>query len=178
MVSVFKEATKEEISPEDFMRSLQTQGVKAFDPLKQQWTNDLKSQYDKQLEAIQAERTSDRVIVEDMRRQIDTTNYPDYIKLKPVMNAIANDEHCPIDWSQDMGTIYDTLYKLAKSASAETAMKEAHSQGLKEAEAKIARESGTAVATGGKAASISNPADIKDLGKLREFFVAQLGEAE
>jgi hypothetical protein len=178
LTHVFKEATKEEISPEDFMKALQTQGVKAFDPLKQQWTGEVKSEYDKRIEAIQAERASDRVVLEDMRRQIDSTNYPDYAKLKPVMNEIANAENCPIDWSQDMGVIYDTLYKLAKANSAESAMKEAHSQGLKEAEAKIAREAGTAVVTGGKAASVSNPADIKDLGKLREYFVAQLGEAE
>ena len=178
LTQVFKEATKEEISPEDFMKALQTQGVKAFDPLKQQWTGELKSDYDKRIEAMQTERAADRVILEDMRRQIDTTNYPDYMKLKPVMNEIANMENCPIDWAQDMGVIYDTLYKLAKANSAESAMKEAHSQGLKEAEAKIAREAGTAVATGGKAASVSNPSEIKDLSKLREYFVAQLGEAE
>lgn len=178
LTAVFKEATKEEISPEDFMKALQSQGVKAFDPLKQQWTGELKSEYDKRIEAIQAERTNDRVQIEELRRTVDTVNYPDFQKLKPVMNEIANAEHSPIDWSQDIGLIYDTLYKLAKAASAETAIKEAHSQGLKEAEAKVARESGTAVATGGKAASVSNPADIKDLGKLREYFVAQLGEAE
>jgi hypothetical protein len=178
LTSIFKEATKEEISPEDFMRALQSQGVKAFDPLKQQWTNELKSDYDKRLEAIQAERTNDRVQIEEMRRTVDAQNYPDFQKLKPVMNEIANAENCPIDWSQDIGVIYDTLYKLAKANSAESAIKEAHSQGLKEAEAKVARESGTAVATGGKAASVSSPADIKDLSKLREYFVAQLGEAE
>lgn len=178
LTTVFKEATKEEISPEDFMKALQSQGVKAFDPLKQQWTNELKSDYDKRLEAIQTERANDRVIMEDLRRQIDTVNYPDYAKLKPVMNEIANAENCPIDWSQDMSVIYDTLYKLASANSAENAIKTAHAQGLKEAEAKVAREAGTAVATGGKAASVSNPADIKDLSKLREYFVAQLGEAE
>jgi hypothetical protein len=178
LTTVFKEATKEEISPEDFMKALQSQGVKAFDPLKQQWTGELKSEYDKRIEAIQAERTNDRVQIEELRRTVDTVNYPDFQKLKPVMNELANAEHSPIDWSQDIGLIYDTLYKLAKANSAETAIKEAHSQGLKEAEAKVARESGTAVATGGKAASVSSPADIKDLGKLREYFVAQLGEAE
>jgi hypothetical protein len=178
LTTVFKEATKEEISPEDFMKALQSQGVKAFDPLKQQWTGELKSEYDKRIEAIQAERTNDRVQIEELRRTVDTVNYPDFQKLKPVMNELANAEHSPIDWSQDIGLIYDTLYKLAKASSAENAIKEAHSQGLKEAEAKVARESGTAVATGGKAASISSPADIKDLGKLREYFVAQLGEAE
>jgi hypothetical protein len=178
LTHVFKEATKEEISPEDFMKALQTQGVKAFDPLKQQWTGEVKSEYDKVIEQIQTERTNDRVLIEDMRRQIDSATYPDYAKLKPLMNDIANSEQCPIDWSQDISVIYDTLYKLAKAVSAESAMKEAHAQGLKEAEAKIAREAGTAVATGGKAASVSNPADIKDLGKLREYFVAQLGEAE
>jgi hypothetical protein len=178
MVNVFKEATKQEISPEDFMKALQSQGVKALDPLFQQRETTLKSTYDKQLESLQAERASDRVQIEELRRIVDTTTYPDFVKLKPVMNEIANADNCPIDWGQDIGVIYDTLYKLAKAASAESAIKEAHSQGLKEAEAKVAREAGTAVATGGKSASVSNPADIKDLGKLREYFVAQLGEAE
>lgn len=178
LTGIFKEATKKEVSPEDFMKALQSQGVKAFDPLKEQWTNELKSDYDKRMEAIQAERAADRVAIEEMRRQLDTERYPDFVKLKPLMNEIANAENSPIDWSQDIGLIYDTLYKLAKANSAESAMKEAHSQGLKEAEAKVAREAGTAVATGGKAASVSNPADIKDLSKLREYFVAQLGEAE
>jgi hypothetical protein len=178
LTSVFKEATKEEISPEDFMKALQSQGVKAFDPLKQQWTGELKSEYDKRIEGIQAERTNDRVQIEELRRTVDTVNYPDFQKLKPVMNDIANSDSYPLDWSQDIGVIYDTLYKLAKAASAETAIKEAHSQGLKEAETKVAREAGTAVTTGGKAASVSSPGDIKDLSKLREYFVAQLGEAE
>ena len=178
MVRVFQEATKEEISPEDFMKALQSQGVKAFEPLKKQWQDELKSGYDKTLDDLQTQRMSDRVEIEVMKRRLDSTRYPDFQKLEEKMGEMANDPKCPVDWGQDVGVIYDTLYKLAKAASADTAIKEAKAQGLKEAEAKIAREAGTAVATGGKAASVSNPADIKDLKKLREYFVAQLGEAE
>lgn len=178
MVRVFQEATKEEISPEDFMKALQSQGVKAFDPLKKQWQDELKSSYDKTLEDIQTQRMSDRVEIEVMKRRLDTARYPDFQKLEDRMGEIANDPNSPVDWSKDVNVIYDTLYKLAKAGSAESAIKEARAQGLKEAESKLAREAGTAVATGGKAASVSNPAEIKDLKKLREYFVAQLGEAE
>lgn len=178
MVKIFKDASREEISPEDFMKALQSQGVKAFDPLRAQWTQEIEEKYNNQLSQLQNDRVADRVELETMRRRLDGTNYPDFQKLEPIMREIAEMENCPVDFSQDLGVIYDTLYKLAKAASAENAIKEAHARGLKEAEAKVAREAGTAVATGGKAASVSNPADIKDLGKLREYFVAQLGEAE
>lgn len=178
MLKVFQDATKQEISPEDFMKALQSQGIKAFEPLKKQWQDELRSSYDKTLEEIQTQRVSDRVEIEVMKRRLDSVRYPDFAKLEDKMGELANDPKCPVDWSQDIGLIYDTLYKLAKAGSAETAIKEAHSQGVKDAETKIAKEAGTAVATGGKAASVSNPADIKDLKKLREYFVAQLGEAE
>lgn len=178
MLKVFQDATKEEISPEDFMKALQSQGVKAFDPLKKQWQDEMKSSYEKQLEQIQTDRMADRVELEVMKRRLDSVRYPDFQKLEDKMGELANDPNAPIDWSKDINVIYDTLYKLAKANSADTAIKEARAQGLKEAEGKLAREAGTAVATGGKAASVSNPADIKDLKKLREYFVAQLGEAE
>lgn len=178
LTSALKEATREEVSPEDFMKTLQTQGLKALDPLREQWTNDLKTDYNKQIQELHSARIADRVEIEVMKRRLDSTRFPDFAKLEPVMQEIANSENCPVDFGQDIGVIYDTLYKLAKASSAENAIKEARAQGLKEAEGKIAREAGTAVATGGKAASTTNPADIKDLSKLREFFVAQLGEAE
>lgn len=178
MFKTLSEATKEEISPEDFMKSLQSQGVKAFDPLRQQWQEEIKSTYDKALEERDTQLTQLQTQFEVMRRELDATNYPDFAKLKPVMNEIANSETCPVDFNQPVGVIYDTLYKLAKTLSAENAVKEAHSRGSKEAEARVAREAGTAVATGGKAGTISNPADIKDLKKMREYFVSQLGEAD
>lgn len=178
MVKALSEATKEEISPEDFMKSLQSQGVKAFDPLRQQWTTEVKSEYEKALEERDTQITQIQTQFEVMRRELDQTNYPDFAKLKPVMNELANSENCPVDFNQPVGVIYDALYKLAKTLSAENAVKEAHSRGVKDAQANLAKEAGTAVATGGKAGSINNPADIKDLKKMREYFVSQIGEAD
>jgi len=178
MVKALSEATKEEVSPEDFMKSLQSQGVKAFDPLRQQWTSEVKSEYEKALEERDTQITQIQTQFEVMRRELDATNYPDFAKLKPIMNELANSENCPVDFNQPIGIIYDALYKLAKTVSAEQSVKEAHSRGIKDAEARVAKEAGTAVATGGKAGSMGNPADIKDLKKLREYYVSQLGEAD
>jgi hypothetical protein len=178
LVKAFQDASQEEVSPEEFMKALQSQGIKAFDPLRQKWTSEVREQYDKALDAIRQERLGDRVELEVMKRRYDSQRYPDFDKLLPVMQELAQDDNCPVNWNQDVGLIYDTLYKLAKASSAENAIKEAHALGVKDAEGKVAKEAGSAVATGGKAGSVTNPADIKDVSKLREYFVAQLGEAE
>lgn len=146
----FTEATKQEISPEEFMKSLQTQGVKAFDPLRAEWTKELKTEHEKALEARDQEITSLKTNFEIMRREIDATNYPDFAKLKPVMNEIASSENCPVDWNQDVGVIYDTLYKLARDLKAEESVKQAHQLGKQQADAQAAKEAGSAVAAGGK----------------------------
>jgi uncharacterized protein (DUF2267 family) len=174
----FAEATKEEISPEDFIKAIQTQGVKAFHPLKDQWTKEIREEYDKSLTEEKNARMSLQTNFEIMRREMDSSNYPDFAQLKDAMNDIANSDNCPVDWSQDTGVVLDTLYKLARSYSMENAIREAKSIGSKEAEAKIAKESATAVAPGGKSGGPTNPTDIKDLSKLRQYFVSQIGEAE
>lgn len=178
MAKVFVQATKQEVSPEDFMKSLQSQGPKALDPLKTQWQQEIKEQYDAALAKINEERIQDRSDFELMRRRSDTSNYPDFAKLEAQMAELANSENCPVDWGQGPAVVYDTLYKLARAASADNAIKEAHARGLKEAESKIAKESATAVAGGGKAGSITNPSDFKNIADMRKHFVAQLGEAE
>lgn len=175
----FATATQKEISPEEFMKSLQTQGVKAFEPLREQWTKELNDNHNKALEELRNDNTTLKTNFEVMRRQLDSKNYPDFVELMPVMNEIGASENCPVDWGNpDIGLIYDTLYKLARNFKAEESVRKAHGLGLKQGEAQAAKEASTAVATGGKAGSLSNPAEIKDLKKLREYFVSQLGEAE
>lgn len=146
----FAEATKQEVSPEEFMKSLQTQGIKAFDPLRQEWTKELKSEHEKALEARDQEITGLKTNFEVMRREMDITNYPDFGKLKPIMNEIASSENCPVDWNQDVGVIYDTLYKLARDLKAEESVKQAHKIGRESADAQSAKEAASAVAAGGK----------------------------
>jgi len=146
----FAEATKQEVSPEEFMKSLQTQGVKAFDPLRDQWTKELKDEHNKALAERDGQISKLEINVAIMSRRADSENYPDFAKLMPVMQEIAGSENCPVDWNQDVDVIYDTLYKLARDLKAEESVKKAHELGRKEADAQAAKEASTAVAAGGK----------------------------
>lgn len=166
----FAQATKQEISPEEFMKSLQTQGLKAFDPLREEWTNDLKSQHQKDLETRDHEITALKTNFEVMRRELDTVNYPDFAKMKETMQMIADSENSPIDWNQDVGVIYDTLYKLARDLKAEESVKEARAIGRKEADAQAAKEASTAVAAGGKTNTTGVNLQNASAADLRKHF--------
>lgn len=174
----FAQATEEEVSPEDFIKALQTQGIKALNPLKDKWTKDLQTSYETALQERDGQLLNLRTQFEIMRRQQDVTNYPDFAKLQETMQQLAESENCPVDWNQDPAVVLDTLYKLARAVSAETAVKQAKQLGRQEAEAQLAKEAATSVATGGKSGATSNPKEIKDIKKLREYFVSQIGEAE
>lgn len=175
----FAEATKEEISPEEFIKSIQTQGLKAFNPLREQWTNEIRETYDKELADRDAKVAKLEIDFAIMRRRADSENYPDFNKLEATMQQILDSEDCPVDVERvGSEAALDTLYKLARSYSMETAIKQAKTLGEKEAEAKLAKESATAVAPGGKSGGPTDPTDIKDLAKLRQYFVNQIGEAE
>lgn len=147
---IFAEATKQEISPEEFKKSLETQGIKAFDPLRQEWTKELKDGYEKELSSRDQAFAALQTDFEVMRRELDVTNYPDFAKLKETMNEIAGQENCPVDFNQPVGVIYDTLYKLARNLKAEDSIKQAREIGRKESDAQAAKEASTAVAAGGK----------------------------
>lgn len=170
----FTQATKQEISPEEFMKSLQTQGVKAFDPLREEWTKELKTEHEKALEARDQKITSLETNFEIMRREADVTNYPDFGKLKTTMNEIASSENCPVDWNQDIGVIYDTLYKLARDLKAEESVKKAHELGRQSADAQAAKESATAVAAGGKTNTAGLDTRKMSAAQLKQHF-AKLG---
>lgn len=146
----FAQATKQEISPEEFMKSLQTQGLKAFDPLREEWTKELKTEHEKALEERDQKITGLQTNFEIMRRELDVKSYPNFAELKSVMNEIASSDNCPVDWNQDVGVIYDTLYKLARDLKAEESVKQAHEIGRKSADAQSAKEAASAVAAGGK----------------------------
>jgi len=170
----FAQATKQEVSPEEFMKSLQTQGIKAFDPLRDEWTKELKTEHEKALETRDQEITGLKTSFEIMRRELDVTNYPDFAKLKPVMNEIASSENCPVDWNQDVGIIYDTLYKLARDLKAEESVKQAHELGRKQADAQAAKEASTAVAAGGKTNTSGLDTRSMSAADLKKHF-AKLG---
>jgi hypothetical protein len=114
-----------------------------------------------------------------MKRRLDTKNYPDFEQLETQMQELVESDKCPIDFNKlSISEIYDTLYNLARSQHSDKAIQQAEQLGRKSAEAALAKESQTTVAGGGKSGSITNPTEIKDIKKLREYFVAQLGEAE
>lgn len=178
---LFQEATKEEISPEEFMKSLQKDGVKAFDPLREQWVAPIKEDYNKQISELQSQRLQDRNALAVMRRELDTKNYPDWVALKPAMNAIVESPNCPIDWSTgDLDAIYDTLYKLAKDSRADESVKKAKEIGAKEEQSRAAKEAAASVAGGGKTAGSTTPdlEKVKDISKLREMVAAMHGVAD
>lgn len=170
----FAQATKQEVSPEEFMKSLQTQGVKAFDPLREEWQKEWKSEHEKELEARDQKITGLETNFEIMRRELDVTNFPDFAKLKPVMNDIASAENCPVDWNQPVGVIYDTLYKLARDLKAEESVKQAHELGRKSADAQAAKEASTAVAAGGKTNTTGLDTRKMSAAQLKQHF-AKLG---
>jgi hypothetical protein len=90
------------------------------------------------------------------------------------MQEIADSENSPIDWNQDVGVIYDTLYKLARDLKAEESVKQAHALGKKEADAQAAKEASTAVAAGGKTNTTGTNLQTASAAELRKHF-AKLG---
>lgn len=174
----FAEATQEEVSPEDFVKSIQTQGIKAFDPLRERWTSDLRSTYDKALEERDARMAKLEVDLAIMQRRADSENYPDFAKLEAVMQQLLDDPNCPVDVDR-IGTAQalDALYKLARTSNMENAIKEAKTLGEKDAEKKLKKESATAMAPGGKS---GQPVSLgeKSAAELRQYFASQIGIAE
>lgn len=166
----FTQATKQEISPEEFMKSLQTQGVKAFDPLREEWTKDLRDEHSKALSERDNVINKLQVNMAVMSRRSDTVNYPDFEKLMPVMNEIASAENCPVDWNQDVDVIYDTLYKLARDLKAEESVKQAKEIGRKEADSQAAKEASTAVAAGGKTNTSGLDINRMSAAELKKHF--------
>jgi len=171
----FAEATKEKISPEDFIKSIQTQGIDALNPLREQWTNDIRSQYDKALEERDARMAKMEVDLAIMQRRADATNYPDFTKLEPAMQQLLDSPECPVDVDK-VGTAQalDTLYKLARSYSMEEAIKQAKTVGEKDAEKRLAKESATAMASGGKSGA-PETLEGKSAAELRQHFARTIG---
>ena len=164
------EATKQEISPEEFMKSLQTQGIKAFDPLRDQWTKELQDNHAKALEERDGQISKLQINQAILTRTLDSENYPDFAKLKPAMQEIAGSDNCPVDWNQDVDVIYDTLYKLARDLKAEETAKKAHELGRKSADAQAAKEAGSAVAAGGKTNTSGSDTRNMSAADLRKHF--------
>lgn len=177
LAEMISKATERQVSPEQLMSELQTQGLKALDPYfdrkLQGATAQLQNAYTEQAnKALLLEAQFEKLV-----RRMDTANYPDFQQLEAVMQEIADAEDCPIDWNQPTPVIYDTLYKLARSHSSEDAVKAAEEFGRKQAERQLGKEAATAVPGSGKG-SVSTDLSKIPLDQLRALFVSQLGETE
>lgn len=173
----FAEATKEEMSPEDFVKNIQTQGIKALNPLREQWIKEVQEKYDTELSSRDSTIGKLRTDFAIMQRQLDTENYPDFAKLRPLMHELASSENCPVNLDGDLDLALDSLYKMARSLSMETAVKEAEIKGRQKAEVQLAKEAATSVATGGKSGLPTDPSKMS-VEQLRAAFVQRIGEAE
>jgi len=178
LTSTINKATEEPINPEQFFKDLQTQGPKAFEPLWAKRETALRDEFSKVLEQEQTQRVTMEYKMGKILRRMDNANYPDFAELEPVMAELASDESVPLDMSRTPDEVLDTLYKLAKNLNADNAVKKAREVGRQEAESQAAKEANASVAAGGKTGSVTNPADIKDINKLRQYFVNQIGEGE
>jgi hypothetical protein len=175
LAEMLSKATETPIDPEQFIRDLQTQGPKALEPHFQKWVTPIRSEYDKQLAERDAKLLNYETNFELMKRRNDAQSFPDFAKLEPLMNELANDENCPVNWNVGIPECLDTLYKLARDRSADKAIQEAVKFGEKKAEEKLVKESRTTVTGGGKSAGSAVPDldKVTDINKLREI-VGQL----
>lgn len=173
-------ATETPIDPEQFIRDLQAHGPKALEPHFEKWVSPIKAQYDKTIEERDSKILSLETSLEIQRRRLDSTNYPDFNKLESIMNEIANDDNCPVNWDLSIGESLDILYKLAKDRSSEQAVKIAEQKGYEKATKELVKESQTTVTGGGKTAGTTMPDlnKVDNIDKLREIVAQMHGIAD
>lgn len=178
LAQTLAKATETPIDPQQFLKDLQTQPDKALEPLLMKHIEGVKSEYAQKLDEMSQRLSLSEFRAERLARLSDSENYPDFKKLEPLMKQLAEDENTPLDFNREPGELIDALYKLARTLSMEQAINEAKTMGKKEAETQLAKEAATSVVTGGKSGVPTSPGEIKDLSKLRQYFVNQIGEAE
>lgn len=177
LTAIISKAAEVPVDPEQFFKDLQTQGPKAFEPLFQKERETLQSAHEEKMRALEDRVTMSEYRAEKFARLQDADNYPDYRKLEPLMKQLAEDENTPIDFERSPSEVLDALYKLARTLSAEDAIKQARFQAKQEAEVALAKESATSVASGGKAGVPTDPSKLQG-ADLRKWAVQQFGESE
>jgi hypothetical protein len=178
LTETINKATEVPIDPKQFFSDLQAHGPKAFDPIFAKRETALKQQFETERSADRESLTQMQFEVGKLMRRNDSTNYPDFQKLEPVMAKLVADEKISLNMEEGAGAVLDTLYKMSKNLNADIAIKEAKVLGRKEADAQSAKEANATVAGGGKSGPVTNPDEIKDIKELRKLYVAQLGEGE
>ena len=193
-VKTFQEAlavaTKKPIDIEQFKRDFDAHGPKALESyFKEMLEAQLKAQQEqfdgryKELSEKHTKLEGDHTGLSSqyavLVRANDDQNYPNFRELYPKMCDLAKDPNCKIDLSQPIDKVIDDLYKQAREQSSGEAVRIAADERARKAEERIAAESRTTVATGGKTASTSTPdAEKMPLGDLEKILVAQYGIAD
>jgi chromosome segregation ATPase len=167
-------ATEKPIDPAQFIQDLQTQGPKAFDNYLKKHLDSLRSDYQTSYEKVANQNQVLEANLEVMKRERDSKNYPNFGDLKEEMQALADSGKVPDEvFTKPVGEVYDYLYNLVKSQHSEEAIKKAEEFGKNKAEAAIAKESATTVASGGNGdVTIANPSKM-NAAQLRKHFIAQ-----
>lgn len=177
LTDTISKATEKPIDPKQFFNDLQTQGPKAIDSLFAKREAALRDEFDKQRAADREEITQMQFETAKLVRRSDTTNYPDFQKLEPIMAKLVQDEKISLNMDEGAGAIMDTLYKLAKNMNADKAIQEAKEIGRRESDARAAKEANARVAGSGKTGQVADP-DKLSLADLRARMIQEIGLAD
>jgi len=179
--SGFAQATKKPLpSPEEFVTDIQKNGVNAIKSLLDAEINPVKESYRKELESRDGRIINLEASLECVMRRNDPDRYPDFAKLEPEIKSLVETGDVPIDFTKPTGEIIDTLYNLVRSKHSSEALKAAEQFGHKKAEERLANESKSTVAGGGKTGGVATPNldKVKDINKLREIVAGMHGVAD
>jgi hypothetical protein len=187
LTEALSKAANEELTPEQFLEGLQTQGPKFLENFLAKRDKDLSDRFEARAAATEARLRKREVAAAVKDRRSDTQNFPDFAKLEPTMSEIMvqmREEFkaglLPTNPdSVDPDELTDYLYNLAKLQHSQDAIKAAEAEGAAKARAGLAREAETSVPGGGKNTS-SQPIDFDKLSvaDARKLVVARHGEAE
>jgi len=174
LLETIQKATEAPFDIEQFKREFEEKGPEALNGYLQKnlesRLGELQSKYDKMIGDLREQNSRLSIQYGVEVRRANTEKYPNFDALYPKMCELAKDPKCPVDMTKSEDEILDGLYALAKSQSSEEAVKIAATEAKKRAEAEIAKESKTTVATGGKRGTTSTPnlheMKLDDLEKL------------
>jgi len=161
MMKMLAKATETPIDPQQFIRDVQSRGHEPILELIQRENKkareELEAEYGKVLQENQSYVASleAKFLKEQMRG--DSVNFPGFKELEPVMAELVEDPALPIDPNAPIDVQMRALYKLAKSRSADDAIKKAHEEGARAKEKELAKEASTTIAGGGRTTGTTVP---------------------
>jgi hypothetical protein len=187
LTDALSKAGKAEITPEQFLEGLQTEGPKFLENWLAERDKDLSGRFEGRMSEM-ATRLRKREVSAAVRdRRSDAEGYPDFAKMEPTMSDIMmtmreefKNGLLPTDPdSVDPDELTDYLYNLARLQHSQDAIKAAEAEGAQKARSELAREAETSVAGGGKQTSSQVPnLDKLSLSQERDYWVKKIGETD